>query len=179
LDNFYKTIVNTFNIKTWSTATKQTAKELVTLKGLGKLGIGVGLGVTFATFMEEKSLKKGYKGPEIKEAKEGLVLMSQTPKDEGGYPELRFKGPIDDVFDDNLEKNLIKVQKFYNKKVTGTLTPDMALVLGVNYGLEPGVAERIFGKKRVENFALGLVEAENWLKTAFGVAQREAQALKK
>lgn len=170
LQQLYSTIVKTFNIKTWETAVKQTGKELVTLKGLGKLGVGVALGTTFANFMEEKAFRKGYQGPEIAIAKQSLINMSETPREDGGFPELGFKGPVNNVFDQNLENMMKRVQERYGKKVTGTITPDVSLVLGIEF--EPGMIEKALGKERIQNFGLAMMDAENWLRTTFEGAKK-------
>jgi hypothetical protein len=117
-----------------------TAKEFATntKQSLIKAGTGAILGVTFATFMSENTLKKGDKGEKVTELQTGLVkLLTIFPS------ELKYKLNVTGVFDEPTVVAVKEVQKWANTQeakvqipVDGIVKPDFAAALSQITGVK-------------------------------------------
>ena len=161
LVNFIK---STFKIGT--NIAKATGKELVTKQGIGKLALGVTMGVTFAEFMKNNTLKEGQKNPLITQVKENLINNKNYPESEGGFPTLKYNGPINNYFDKNLTSAVKQLQTKFKLPITGVVDPTIAMALGVDLG--PGRLESLIGKENMKSFSDKIMQANKWLTSAFG-----------
>lgn len=139
----------------------ETAAELATKQGMTKLATGTVMGLGFAEFFKEKSLRKGMTSDLVKQAQNGLLLTKKT-----SYPQLQFDGPADGVFGEQTEKAVKQLQEYLKLPVNGVIDPRIGMVLGVDFG--PGNLEKLVGAENMKTLGDKLMATNKWLDATFG-----------
>lgn len=123
IDNVITKLVNWINttFKINVKALSKTASEIGTKKGAGKLIKSGVIGTVIAEFFEDKKLKEGDKGDEVKELQKRLTNITNT--DFGKF--VGFNSEIDGIYGPKTKESVRKLQEFLHQEESGkNIVPD-------------------------------------------------------